>query len=503
MNAFFRTSLLAAALVAAPFALAADPVPQTLPEGYKVETIALPKGEAMAITGVDTGSDGSVWVCTREGDVWRRLPDGTKGDLWKKFAEGLQDPCGLLLERKDGKETGAVLVTQKPELTRLVDKDGDGVADAYQCVNATFKTSGNYHEFNHGLVQDSRGNLYGALNLGAEPENIAGILRVRGTCMMARPGDYRGTVYRVKPDGAFEVVGWGVRSPCGVGMTHDDHLLYTENQGDYMPSCFLAVVEDGQFYGQPAGLFDHPDYKGKTVAEFNAVPLEEWAKKRTWPAVWLPYRELHSSSGQPVEDRTAGKFGPFAGQIFIGDQTHSNLIRTTLQQVKGQWQGFAVDFINHTRCGIVRGAFDQGGSLWLGETGRGWGSSGDLPFALERVTWDGKTVPFCIKDIKLEKEGFRVSFTKPVDPATAQAAKVGVRHWTYKFTHQYGCGGIQDQKQSPAGEVAVSDDRMSMLVRTDLVKHRVYDIKLPEIRSADGKALTTNHGYYTLNETVD
>lgn len=307
----------------------------------------------------------------------------------------------------------------------------------------------------------------------------------------------------MKPDGAFEVVAWGMRSPCGVGITHDDHLLFTENQGDYEPACFMGVVEDGQFYGHPAGLFDHPDYKGKTLAEFNAVPLEEWAKKRVPPAVWLPYRELHSSSGQPVEDTTAGKFGPFAGQIFIGDQTHSNLARTTLQQVKGQWQGFAIDFINHTRCGIVRGAFDKTGALWLGETGRGWSSAGDLPFALERVVWDGKTVPFCIKDIKLESGGFRASFTKPIDPATVQAAKIAIRRWTYKFTEQYGCGGIQDEKKLQADEATVSDDRLSLLVKTDLQKRRIYDVKLPELRSADGKPLSVNHGYYTLNETVD
>ena len=482
----------------------ADPVPAVLPEGYSVQTTALPKGVPFAVTGVDTSLDGSVWVCTREGDVWK-LAAGQ----WTKFAEGLQEPCGILLDRKGGKETGSVFVTQKPELTELKDTNGDGTADEYLRVCATGKTTGNYHEFNHGLVRDAAGNFYGTLNLSHANYGFSTTpqMQMHGAFMGGACGHFRGTAYKVTPEGQFEVLAWGLRSPCGVGITQDGKILYTENQGDYMPTSFLAVVQKGQFYGHPSGLLDHPDYRGTDLnaisKTLNAVPNEAWTQKRTMPAVWIPYRELASSPGQPVVDTTGGKFGPFAGQIFMGDQTHSNLMRFTLQEVKGQWQGFCIDFINHTRSGIVRCAFGSDGACWLGETGRGWGSAGDLPFALEKVVWDGKTVPFCIKDIKLEKGGLRVFFTKPIDAQTATPAQIGVRHWTYQFSPQYGCGGIQDQKKGPATAATVADDGLSMLVKADLSKHRVYDIQLPAVRSADGKALSVNHGYYTLNELMD
>lgn len=481
-------------LCVAPSDLAADPQPAVLPEGYSVTTIPLPKGVPCAVTGLDSGADGAVWLCSREGDVWK-----LSGAKWSKFAEGLNEPCGLLLDRKEGKETGAVYVTQKPELTKLVDGDGDGVADDYLRVCATGHVTGNYHEFNHGLVRDQAGNFYGALNLG----HTIGFghekqRRVHNSGMAAAPGGLRGTAYRVTPEGKFEVLAWGLRSPCGVGILPDGQMLVSDNQGDYMPTSMLTVIEKGRFYGHPAGLIDHPDYRGK---DLNAISDEEWAKKRTAPAIWIPYRELASSPGQPVVDTSGGKFGPFAGQIFMGDQTESNIMRCTLQQVKGVWQGFCIDFINRLRCGVVRGAFDKDGALWVGETGRGWSSKGDLPFGLEKIVWDGKTVPFCIKDIKHEKGGFRVFFTKPIVPGLT-AAQIGVSHWTYHYWVNYGSPKV-GTKQAPATDLEVAKDGLSLFFKTELVKTHVYDIQLPNARSVDGKPLSTNHGYYTLNETLD
>ena len=499
MKIFLSLALAAFSLQAAetaPFPVLPSLPPAVLPEGYTVQTIAPPKGVAFSVTGLDCGADGSVWVCTREGAVWR-LKSGT----WSLFADGLQEPCGLLLDRKDGQETGAVFVAQKPELTELRDSDGDGLADEHRCVYQTV-TSGNYHEFHYGPVRDAVGNFYGTLNLAHTNAGAAfqPQFTVHGVFMGSFPGSFRGTAYKAAADGKnFEPVAWGLRSPCGVGMMADGKLLYTENQGDYMPDSFLAVVEKGQFYGHPSGLLNHPDYQGKKLESFSD---QEWAAKRVPPAVWIIHDELANSPGEPREDLTGGKFGPFAGQIFIGDQTKSNLIRCTLQQVKGQWQGCCIDFINHFRSGVVRNAFAADGALWVGETGRGWGSVGDLPFGLERVTWDGKTVPFCIKDIKLEKGGFRISFTKPVDPASLDVSKIGVRRWTYNFTHAYGSPHVE-QKTVPAEGLQIAADGHSLFFSAELVKRRVYHLSLPALRSVEGKPLSVNHGYYTLNETLD
>src|SRR5438309_7364142 len=51
----------------------------------------------------------------------------------------------------------------------------------------------------------------------------------------------------------------------------------------------------------------------------------------------------------------------------------------------------------------------------VGETGRGWRSVGEKIFGLQRIVWDGKTVPMEMRTVSLTKTGFRIQFTKPVD----------------------------------------------------------------------------------------
>ena len=73
------------------------------------------------------------------------------------------------------------------------------------------------------------------------------------------------------------------------------------------------------------------------------LPEFGWEKERTLPAVWYPYHLMRSTSW-PVVDRTDGKFGPYAGQIIVGDQNNSLLVRTTLEKVKGVYQGACYPF---------------------------------------------------------------------------------------------------------------------------------------------------------------
>ena len=129
-----------------------------IPDGYRLETIAaptLPKGYLFEPSGIDFAPDGTLYAATRTAGVW-----SYKNGSWKQFADGTYDALGLRV-RKDG-----VYVMQKPELTRLVDEDGDGVADLYETVAAGFRFSGNYHEFAYGPRFDTAGNAYFCFELG-------------------------------------------------------------------------------------------------------------------------------------------------------------------------------------------------------------------------------------------------------------------------------------------------------------------------------------------------
>ena len=44
---------------------------------------------------------------------------------------------------------------------------------------------------------------------------------------------------------------------------------------------------------------------------------------------------MSRSATEPVWDTTGGKFGPFAGQCFIGELTESLVMRGNLEEVKG------------------------------------------------------------------------------------------------------------------------------------------------------------------------
>ncbi|MEI8619163.1 hypothetical protein P4S63_25280 [Pseudoalteromonas sp. B193] len=89
---------------------------------------------------------------------------------------------------------------------------------------------------------------------------------------------------------------------------------------------------------------------------------------------WFGYHvEVANSPGNPEWNTTQGKFGPFEGQIFIGDQTQSNVFRVLLDQVNGKYQGAVINFMNRFQSGNVRAEFDVNGQLWIGQTARGWG----------------------------------------------------------------------------------------------------------------------------------
>lgn len=478
--------LLSIVLVFASVASAApdETQPSSFPPGYLLETIATPEGVQFGVAGLDVAPNGDVYAATRFGDVWRY-----RGGTWSLFADGLHEPTGLLVEPK----TGHVLVNQKPEFTRLIDEDNDGTADLYQCVSDAFGFSGNYHEFNFGPVMDSKGNLYATLNLGH-----GGGKSIKGSTMsIAAP--YRGTCYKVSAGGSVHgPVSWGLRSPAGIGIDpRNDDLFYTDNQGDWNASSSLHHITPGRFHGHPASLVDHPDFQDR---DLNAISDDDYDKLRKRPAVWIPHGELANSPGNPVVNVTGGKFGPFEGQLFVGDQTRSNLFRCVLEKVDGEYQGAAIEFLKHLQCGAIRIAFAPDGSLWVGQTSRGWGSAGGKPFGVQRITYDGKTVPFEMQTVSLTRDGFDITYTKPVDPkAAADLEGIHVKHWGYMYHAKYGSPKVDETTVKATNATVSADGRTVSVKLPTLVKGRVYAITLTSITSGAGEKLTNKTAYYTLN----
>src|SRR5581483_2189098 len=145
------------------------------------------------------------------------------------------------------------------------------------------------------------------------------------------------------------------------------------------------------------------------------------------PAILFPYKKMGQSASGIACDTSGGKFGPFTGQMFVGDQTNSTVMRCFLEKVDGHHQGVCFPFREGFGSGTLALLMTDNGQMFVGGTNRGWGSRGPKPFALERLDWTGET-PFEIHEMRAKPDGFELTFTEPVNRETA--SDVG----SYKLT---------------------------------------------------------------------
>lgn len=452
-----------------------------IPDGYRIETIKTPNDVRFHVTGMDSNQQGTLFVATRFGDVWRY-----KNEQWLKVAEGLHEPTGLLCD-----DDGSLVVGHKPELTRLIDDNGDGITDRYINMASQWDFHDNYHEFNFAPVKDKAGNYYGTLNLGhGVPDSLS-------IGAMDTAGGYRGWAYQVNNKGKFVPYAYGLRSPAGIGISPDNELFFTDNQGDWVETSKLHLLKKDAFYGHPVSLRDHPDWTVEKILK-EKKNFKLFDEMREYPVVWFPHLEVANSPGNPEWNITKGQFAPFEGQIFIGDQTQSNVFRVILDEVNDVYQGAVINFIDGFQSGNIRTEFDNKGQLWVGQTARGWYSKGGKPFGLQKVVWDG-TNPFEILNVKMIKSGFKVTFTEAITQSSADNLTLDIIEWGYEYTSRYG-SPKQDEKRLPVKSLKVSDDRKSLVFETNLNERKVVKFQINGLKDKKGRSPSVPIVYYTVNK---
>jgi hypothetical protein len=212
---------------------------------------------------------------------------------------------------------------------------------------------------------------------------------------------------------------------------------------------------------------------------------------------------MGQSVSEPQWDTTTGKFGPFAGQCFVGDQTRSMVMRVALEKVNGVYQGACFPFRGGLQCGVNRIAFGPDGAMYVGQTNRGWGSVGGKPYGLQRIAFAGG-VPFEIHHVALTADGFDLVFTKPVDrKAAAVVANYAAKSFTYVYFSTYGCPETDTRAEKVRSAKVSADGKTVSLAVPGLRKGRVYDLRLTGVKSAAGDELLHPEAYYTLNELKD
>lgn len=492
---------------------------------YEIEEVPLPRGLSPELSGVAFTPAGALVVVNRPGEVWIR-----EAGAWRRFAFGLHEPLGVLaLSERE------ILVTQRPELTRLIDHDGDGTADRYETVNDDWAVTDNWHEFTFGLRRDGAGRWVFATGL----PDLAGPINTRHPRLplqQARvhqelkpsPGRYEGWVLRVDAQGQLTPLACGFRAAAGVGISPEGDIFVTDQQGDYIATSTLVHVQPGRFYGHPASLKWRDDYRGP-------MTLEALAELRSPEAVALPHGALGGSPGEPVWDTTGGRFGPFAGQVFIGDFTKL-ISRVFLEKVAGEYQGACFPFVRDAvgleairansgannltipagkdglkhfrdvppragtplRPGNMRMAFAPDGSLYVAQTTRGWGR-GD---GLQRLSWSGRT-PVEVATVELLRDGFRLTFTTPMQAGLLGRAD-SYRLGRFRYLYLPAGSPRVDEVEAVIDGVRLADDRRSVeLVVRDLQPGHIYEFDVERLRSAEGRPLENAQAFYTLNRLLD
>jgi hypothetical protein len=440
--------------------------------GYEMESIPLPFPGCRP-SDIIFAKDGTMYaLAMTEGQVWgtRVPPPGhPKRVHWQRYASGLYHPIGLAIVGD------RLFVAQKPEITELIDRDGDAVVDHYRTLATGWGLSTGWHEYCFGLAVDQQQNLWFALNTGYFWTNPGYV----------NPGRWRGSVMRVSTESEhLDEVAKGCRVPNGICTGPSGDLFFTDNQGDWIQSCKLAHAVQGRFYG-------HPEYKQ------DALPSGQYPNGHS--AIWFPYERMRSISG-PIHDDTQGKFGPFANQMFVGDVgygANAGIMRVALEQIDGEYQGACFPFINSQPLGCERMRFGPDNSLYIAS----------LTSGITRLKYVGQGIeclPLAMQSIHIRPsaKGFTIQLTKPLAAdQKINPAQFSVKRYHYLYTGNYGSPQI-DEKNIPVNGVELSNDRTTITLTFPVETHplgMVYEIRVENLQDEQGAQIFSKEAWYTVH----
>ncbi|MFT5905607.1 MAG: glucose/arabinose dehydrogenase [Cryomorphaceae bacterium] len=428
---------------------------------------------------------------------------------WKLWASGLHEPLGMHVENQH-----SIVVVQRSELTRISDTDQDGTADSYQSLCNNWGMSGNYHEFAFGATKAPDGDFYVALGTassgagvrneirgewnagGVSPEetklNYVNATKRKGLQRMYGRVPYRGWVIKINPKtGEYKPIASGLRTPHGVCVTAKGDLYINDNQGDWLGSSKLYKIEQGKFYGHPASLVWTKGWDRGIPANLKPSELDALRSKSV---CFLPQGDLANSPTQIIELPEKG-FGPYAGDLIMGDMNQPRLVRYLPEMVNGKEQGAVIGFMEHSKLGRGNAKITVGeqGTLYIGKTHLSWaGDSGMIALKYKGVPH------LAIKQIKLTEKGFQVTLNEPAD-----VAKVDLEGTRYSLNYhkKYGSKKVNPTALK-ASSIKVNGNVIEINLKTPPVAGQIYDISLGGVSSKKAGKLFEKRFFYTAHQVL-
>ena len=462
---------------------------------YSIETVTFPEGVPPEVGAMGFNDNGELVVALRRSDVLIAKPtkDPKKFD-WRLFASSLHNACGMHIV-----SPREIVISQMPELTRIVDTDGDGQADLYENLSSAWGMSGNYHETNH-IVPDAKGGYFVAV--GTASHNGPVFYNVRGEySKIGRRGrnysaaSWKGWVLHVDSQG--EMTPWckGFRMHNGLFLDRDGNLWCGDNQGDWKATTPFYHLEKGKFYGHPSSLIWDADWDPK--ADPLKMSLEEIDAMRSPAALMIPHDIMNASASEPIQIPD-GTFGPYGGQILLPDNNGKRIARLMLEKVDGVFQGACALWYNNNGLGTGNNRVcfspDQK-TLYVGQTSRGWGN---LAEGIQRITFKGQD-PFDVLTMSLTKDGFRLNFTRPLAKGAEAAGNFKLKTYHYQPSASYGGDKLDVTDVKIAKVTRVNDKTLDIKVDGLKDSGQVYELKL-NMKDADGSDLRTDTFCYTINK---
>jgi cytochrome c2 len=420
-------------------------------------------------------------VTTFEGDVW--IVEGINGTLeklsWKRFASGLYEPLSVEIYK------GQVYVFGKEGIVRLHDLNGDGEADYYQNFSDLMQQSAESYEWAADMIftKDKYITIAKGGGLTARPgitkEMIPGF----------RAGsNHSGTIMRISLDGRrAEVYSSGFRAPY-LGMHPTKEILTaTDQQGNYVQSTPIYVVEKGDFFGVPATSHrsDRPTTKR--------------------PLTWIPHRVDRSAGGQVWV--TGEKMGPLNETLVHFSFGKPGLFRVLIDSTGKELQGAVASIHANYPVPVLKGTMGHyDGHLYMAGFNL-FGSSSKGISAIQRLRYTGQK-SYMPNKLSAGNQGIIISFDSPLDTKSVEdIGNYRVKRWNYKRTHEYGSGhfkldGTPGEEILPVLASYLSLDKKSVLLLVPgMVEVDQMEITY-KLQAADKKQL--NDGiWFSINHLQD
>ena len=409
-----------------------------------------PWNSFLRFSGVDFLSDGRAVLSCFSGEVW--IVDGIQDDSdtlrWKRYATGLNQPHGIKVV------DDIIYVTGRDQITILRDRNGDGEADFYENFNNQVMAATNFHAFTMNLDTDSKGNFYFAKATPWPPSR-------NGVDAEITP--HHGVLFRLPPDGSrLDIVASGLRNPNGLSIGPDDEIVYSDNEGNWVPTSKVHRIQLGGFHG--------------FIPSAHQTPIPDNFEK---PIAWVPHFKDNSTS-TPIFITSPSWPKELQGNLLVTSYGRGTLSMVLKEEVEDQWQGSHFTLPLNFQSGTIHGRFHENGHLYVAgltswqsvSHGGGWGT-------FNRVRYTGKPLNIPVA-INTKKGGLTFQFTEPLDEASAKnISNYSISQFTYPWTSQYGTRG----KVYSVDEIGKpSPDTVSIESIQISEDHKTVTLNIPTLR---------------------